>query len=247
MTHYQDDLAAELHSRDRARGLAMDVGDLYSARNTSGDLYGVFRRGEPVAVESRLTREAASKKVDELNQREAARTRGAKDIEPNSSIPAGGKYNKEAVNKAISSSRQKIGGKEAVAIHRLLKGRTGDCETAMDAKQKPYISKVGNKWELLDEDGKTVATSKSLEELQPKLRQLFEQRKKATDCEAMDANEAYQAGLSDGTIGRQKTMPYWYYDTNPGPRRDAIKTDYEQGYTIGLQKFQLKQQQSAGK
>ena len=34
-------------------------------------------------------------------------------------------YDKEAVDKAISSSRQKIGGKEAAAIHGLLKGRTG--------------------------------------------------------------------------------------------------------------------------
>jgi hypothetical protein len=34
-------------------------------------------------------------------------------------------YDKEAVDKAISSSRQKIGGKEASAIHSLLKGRTG--------------------------------------------------------------------------------------------------------------------------
>jgi hypothetical protein len=35
------------------------------------------------------------------------------------------KYNEDAVNKAISSSRQKIGGREAKAIHSLLKGRTG--------------------------------------------------------------------------------------------------------------------------
>lgn len=34
-------------------------------------------------------------------------------------------YDKEAVDKAISSSRQKIGRKEASAIHSLLKGRTG--------------------------------------------------------------------------------------------------------------------------
>jgi len=34
------------------------------------------------------------------------------------------KYNKEAVDKAIRSSRQRIGGKEAKLIHALLKGRS---------------------------------------------------------------------------------------------------------------------------
>jgi hypothetical protein len=37
-------------------------------------------------------------------------------------------YNETAVNKAIKSSRQKIGGKEAKIIHSLLKGRSGDTE-----------------------------------------------------------------------------------------------------------------------
>jgi hypothetical protein len=37
-------------------------------------------------------------------------------------------YNKDAVDKSIKSSRQKIGGKEAKLIHALLKGRSGDTE-----------------------------------------------------------------------------------------------------------------------
>ena len=40
--------------------------------------------------------------------------------------PASPEYNPEAVNKAIASSSAKIKPKEATAIHRLLKGRTGD-------------------------------------------------------------------------------------------------------------------------
>ena len=53
-------------------------------------------------------------------------------------------YDKEAVDKAISSSRQKIGGKEAAAIHGLLKGRTGKnnggqsgFSTQKDASEQP--------------------------------------------------------------------------------------------------------------
>lgn len=38
-------------------------------------------------------------------------------------MPKKAAYNATAVNKAIGSSKQKIGGKEAKAIHRLLKGR----------------------------------------------------------------------------------------------------------------------------
>jgi hypothetical protein len=39
------------------------------------------------------------------------------------------KYNKDAVDKAIASSKQKIGSAEAKAIHRLLKGRHGNAPT----------------------------------------------------------------------------------------------------------------------
>mgnify|MGYP005987799397 CR=1 FL=1 len=35
-----------------------------------------------------------------------------------------GRYNKKAVDQAIKTSRQKISGKEAQAIHALLKGRS---------------------------------------------------------------------------------------------------------------------------
>ena len=44
--------------------------------------------------------------------------------------PAAGGYNAEAVQKALESSRQKIGGKEARAIHSLLRGWRGDVKDA---------------------------------------------------------------------------------------------------------------------
>jgi hypothetical protein len=53
---------------------------------------------------------------------------GADDMPKVTSKPqnvSSSKYNEEAVNKSIASSRQKIGGREAKAIHGLLKGRTG--------------------------------------------------------------------------------------------------------------------------
>ena len=43
----------------------------------------------------------------------------------------GPKYNEDAVNKSIASSRQKIGGSEAKMIHGLLKGRTGKMDGGM--------------------------------------------------------------------------------------------------------------------
>lgn len=43
------------------------------------------------------------------------------------------KYNKEAVDKAIRSSRQRIGGKEAKLIHALLRGRDPLTRAAIDS------------------------------------------------------------------------------------------------------------------
>jgi hypothetical protein len=60
-------------------------------------------------VGGRLGPKAAEKNVDETS------------YEP--------KYNKDAVDQAIASSKQKIGSAEAKAIHRLLKGRHGNAPT----------------------------------------------------------------------------------------------------------------------
>ena len=42
-------------------------------------------------------------------------------------------YNKEAVDKAIKASRQKIGGREAKLIHALLRGRDPVTRAAIDS------------------------------------------------------------------------------------------------------------------
>jgi len=68
----------------------------------------------------------------------------------------GPKYNEDAVNKAIASSREKVGGREAKMIHSLLKGRTGKMDGGaanankmtspgyrkeLEARQNPNASK----------------------------------------------------------------------------------------------------------
>ena len=63
---------------------------------------------------------------------------------------------------------------------------------------KPYISKVGNRWELLDKDGNVVATASSMEELQPRLKQLLG-RDSTVDPDRR-------------VIGRNQTYKYPEYD-----------------------------------
>lgn len=60
-----------------------------------------YMKHTPTGVVGRLGPKAAEKKVDEAE------------------------YNKDSVDKAIETSKEKIGGAEANAIHRLLKGRHG--------------------------------------------------------------------------------------------------------------------------
>lgn len=57
---------------------------------------------------------------------------------------------------------------EVSALERRL-GARGDA-------QKPYISKLGNKWQLLDKDGKVVKEASSMEALQGDLEKLFARR-----------------------------------------------------------------------
>lgn len=56
----------------------------------------------------------------------------------------GGGYNATAVNKAIKSSRQKIGGREAKMIHALLKGRTpkNDVKEEVELEEEVDFAKV---------------------------------------------------------------------------------------------------------
>jgi hypothetical protein len=77
------------------------------------------------------------------------------------------KYNKSSVDKAITSSRQKIGKKEGSAIHRLLKGRTNESVESLDegnaenkAKKGEYVAKRGTQSidrevDMLKKDGAT--------------------------------------------------------------------------------------------
>lgn len=82
-------------------------------------------------------------------------------------------YNKGAVDKAIKSSRQKIGGKEAKLIHALLKGRTGQAAKNAEDTNKTFpnvkhLTKdghpdwkkhgIGEEAEQIDEISKKLAT-----------------------------------------------------------------------------------------
>jgi hypothetical protein len=78
----------------------------------------------------------------------------------------GGGYNATAVNKAIKSSRQKIGGREAKMIHALLKGRTpkNDVKEEVDMGQAERGMRSSSKhtggYHVVDKAGKVISKHK---------------------------------------------------------------------------------------
>lgn len=105
----------------KARVSADDEQDIYAPTDAddSRSRLGLDERDtnlDKIEVLRKLIQRVAAKKAAE----KAAQSPMVKEEDNKENAP---KYNKDAVDKAITKSRQKIGKKEASAIHRLLKGR----------------------------------------------------------------------------------------------------------------------------
>ena len=64
--------------------------------------------------------------------------------------------------------------------------------------QKPYISKLGNKWQLLNSAGKVVKEAFTMQELQGDLDKLFARRGDAGDLQVKKVNDKFNLYNAEG-------------------------------------------------